>query len=105
MSTSPVTSCTQPPDPCDDLRQQILEFMQNLQKRYWDLRNNVLNLPQSGENSIEGHQHQFEGRQQGLRNRLNDFNSDNCGPPPVGAWDWATKEVPSPDPKPAIDTQ
>jgi hypothetical protein len=103
MSASPVAACTEPPDPCDEILQQILEFMQNLQKRYWDLRNDVLNLPQSGPDSIEGHQHQFEGRQEGLRNRLNDYNTDNCGPPPEGAWDWATKEAPSPDPKPTSD--
>jgi len=112
MSTSATTPCNTPPDPCDTLRQQIIEFMQDLLKRYWDLRNDVGNLPETkpstpdpryGWRSIEGEQHQFEGRQQGLRNRLNDWNSNNCGPPPAEAWDWATKPVPSPDPKPAID--
>jgi hypothetical protein len=109
MSASPVAACTGPPDPCDELLQEILEFMQNLQQRYWDLRNDIGNLPQTrpdqpdpryGFRSIEGEQHQFKGRQEGLRNRLNDYNTDNCGPPPQDAWDWATKEVPSSDPKP-----
>jgi hypothetical protein len=109
MSTSGITSCTEPPDPCDELRQQILEFIQNLQKRYWDLRNDIGNLPATppaqpdpryGTRSIEGERHQFRGRQQGLRNRLDDYNSKNCGDPPPGAWDWATREVPVADPKP-----
>jgi hypothetical protein len=95
--------------------QQILEFMANLQKRYWDLRNDVGNLPMDppaepdpryGTRSIRGERQQFEDRQRGLRNRLNDYNTNNCGDPPPGAWDWATREVPVADPKPApVDTE
>ncbi len=105
MSTA---SCG-PPDPCEELLQAILEFMANLQKRYWDLRNDAGNLPMTrpaepdpryGFRSIEGERHQFEGRQQGLRNRLNDWNTQGCGDPPPGAWDWATRPVPEADPKP-----
>jgi hypothetical protein len=102
-------SCTEPPDPCDELLQQILEFMQNIQKRYWDLKNDIGNLPLTkpaqpdpryGDRSIEGEQHQYNGRQQGLRNRLNDFSTEGCGDPPRDAWDWATRPVPEADPKP-----
>ena len=87
--------------------------MANLLKRYWDLRNNVGGLPQTtpsqpdphyGFRSIEGEQHQFNGRQQGLRNRLDKWNTDGCGDPPSGAWDWATREVPAADPKPLSDS-
>jgi hypothetical protein len=90
--------------------------MANLQKRYWDLRNNVGNLPENtptqpdpryGYRSIEGERHQFSGRQQGLRNRLNDWMTQGCGNPPPNAWDWATRDVPVADPKPAprVDSQ
>ena len=88
--------------------------MANLQKRYWDLRNDAGGLPPTtpaqpdpryGFRSIEGEQHQFEGRQQGLRNRLNDWNTQGCGDPPPNAWDWATRPVPQADPKPAVDAQ
>lgn len=111
--TAGVAPCG-PPDPCDDLKQQILEFIAELTRRYWDLRNNVGNLPQSkpatpdpryGSRSIDGERQQFGDQQRGLRNRLNDWNTNGCGPPPAEAWDWATKEVPVADPKPGIDTK
>ena len=104
--------CCGEPDPCDELRKQIEEFIANLKKRTWDLIHDVGGLPapkpstpdpRYGTRSIEGEQHQFRGRQQGLRNRLNDWNENGCGPPPEGAWEWAWKEVPSPAPK-ADDT-
>ena|SRR5579872_6942752 len=98
------------PDPCNDLLQQILNFIAVLQKRYWDLRNNVGNLPQIrpaqpdpryGFRSIDGERQQFQNWQKGLQNRLSDWNSQNCGPPPADAWGWATRETPTADPKPA----
>lgn len=106
---SPVTPCCGPPDPCQDLLQQILAFIQNLQKRYWDLRNDVGGLPMTkpaqphpkyGFRSITGERQQFEDRQKGLRNRLNDYNQEGCGDPPPDAWKWATMETPTADPKP-----
>jgi hypothetical protein len=90
--------------------------MANIQKRYWDLRNDVGGLPETtpsephpryGYRSIEGERHQYEGRQQGLRNRLNEWNSNGCGDPPADAWDWATRPAPEADPKPSpeVDTR
>lgn len=117
-----VQPCPGEPDPCKELLQEILEFIANIQKRYWDLRNDVGGLPQTrpatpnpryGFRSIEGERQQFGNRQQGLRNRLIEWNWNFCGPPPPAAWDWATREVPAADPKPippadpklAIDTK
>lgn len=103
-----------PPDPCEGLLAEILAFMANLQKRYWDLRADIGNLPQTppaephpryGTRSIAGERHQFEGRQQGLRNRLTEYQSQGCGPPPPDAWEWATREVPAADPKSIPVTQ
>jgi hypothetical protein len=108
-----VTPCGGPPDPCKDLLQEILDFMAEIQRRYWDLRNDLGNLPATkpaqpdpryGTRSIEGERQQFGDRQQGLRNRLNDWNTNGCGPPPAEAWDWATREAPAADPKPTDDT-
>lgn len=101
-----------PPDPCGDLLQEILEFIEEIQRRYWDLRNDIGNLPETppaephpryGTRSKQGERHQFNGRQQGLRNRLNEFQENGCGPPPAVAWDWATREAPQADPKPGPD--
>lgn len=112
MSESTLPCCGDP-DPCEELRKEIEEFIENLAKRFWDLVNDEGGLPLTrpstsrpryGYRSIEGEQHQFTGRQQGLRNRLDDWNSNGCGPPPPTAWEWATKEVPSPAPK-SVDTQ
>ena len=100
----------QPPDPCQNLLQEILRFISMLHSRYWDLRNNFGNLPQSrppqpdpryGFRSLNGERQQFQDTQQGLRNRLDEWNKNNCGPPPPTAWDWATRETPVADPKPA----
>ena len=108
---SPVFPCG-PPDPCQKFLQEILEFIQNLQKRYWDLRNNVGQLPMDppaqphpryGTRSIRGERHQFRGRQQGLRNRLDEYNENGCGDPPPDAWKWASIEVPEADAKPNED--
>jgi len=98
-----------PPDPCKALLAEILRFMDLIQKRYWDLRNDVGNLPATkpaqpdpryGTRSIEGERNAYGNDQKGLQNRLNDWNSNNCGPPPPGAWDWATRDTPAADPKP-----
>ena len=92
--------------------------MTDLKKRAADLLENAGKLPATkptqphpkyGYRSIEGEQHQFRGRQQGLKNRLNDFSKSGCGDPPPSAWDWATRDVPSefpvsaPAPAPTID--
>jgi hypothetical protein len=107
--SSTVASCNEPPDPCKDLLQAILDFIKNLQKRYWDLKNNEGNLPPTtpaqpdpryGTRSIQGEQHQFNGRQQGLRNRMNEYRDKGCGDPPSLAWEWAYKKVPVADLKP-----
>lgn len=107
---------TCPPDPCEELRKQIIAFMNELKKRASDLILDEGNLPMTkpdtphpryGTRSIEGELHQYNGKQQGLRNRLNDFSTKGCGPPPPNAWAWATEPAPRTvskpiDPTPAV---
>jgi len=104
--------CCGPPDPCQTLLQEIMEFLANLIKREGDLRANVGNLPEHtpttphpryGTRSLDGERHQFEGRQQGLRRRLTQYNDRGCGPPypPHEAWRYAYMDVPQQDPRPA----
>lgn len=113
--SSGAVPCCEPPDPCKKLLEEIQEFLDNLKKRAAELRANTGNLPLTkpstphpryGTRSIEGERHQFQGRQEGLRKRLNDYNSKGCGPPPPPeAWRFATMDAPeaAPRPEPAPD--
>ena len=114
MGGSAVVPCQEPPDPCKDLLQEILEFITEIQRRYWDLRNDYGNLPETkptqpdpryGFRSKAGERQQYGDTQRGLRNRLNEWNTQGCGPPPLEAWDWAAKPVPAPEPKPEVDAE
>ncbi|MBG1271391.1 eCIS core domain-containing protein [Nostoc sp. WHI] len=103
---------------CPNLLEQIRRFIfgdentKGLIQRWEELRADPRNLqwdywinphPQYG--SVEGHQQQFRNMQQGLRNRLNQWNSKNCDDPdgtvqlPENAWDWATRQAPVPIPR------
>jgi len=103
---------------CPSLLEQIRRFIfgdqntKGLIQRWEELRSDPQNLqwdywstphPQYG--SVEGHQQQFRNMQQGLRKRLNQWNSKNCDDPdgpsqlPVNAWDWATRQAPVPIPR------
>ncbi|NWF70836.1 MAG: hypothetical protein HXY40_17260 [Chloroflexi bacterium] len=108
------------PDPrCDELLQQIRDFLygngnmkgliqraqeliEDLQGLQWDF----WTVPHPEFGSVEGHQQQFRNMQQGLRNRLNEWNTRNCDDPdgpsrlPADAWDWATRPAPAPAPRP-----
>ena len=114
MAGNACATCSQPPDPCKDLLAKIQQFIAEIQKRYWDLKNNAGNLPATkpaqpdpryGTRSIAGEQQQYGDQQRGLRNRMNDWNTSNCGPPPPGAWEWANKPAPAADQKPGIDSK
>ncbi len=84
------------PPGCEELLVQILARMAELARRAAELVENRLNLPQSGPMSIEGHQQQFRNKQTNLRRMLDQWNTNNCGPPPPNAWNWATRPTPAP---------
>lgn len=108
------------PDPrCNELLRQIRDFlfgndnMKGLIQRAQELIDDVHGLqwdfwrtphPQFG--SVEGHQQQFRNMQQGLRNRLDEWNSRTCDDPdgptrlPERVWEWATRPAPNPAPRP-----
>ncbi|MCP4356484.1 MAG: RHS repeat-associated core domain-containing protein, partial [Chloroflexi bacterium] len=87
------------PKDCAGLLQEILSLRNELVRRYAELRENKLNLPQSGPMSIEGHQDQFEGKQSRLRKLLDTYRTNGCGGSTRDAQSWATVPVPSPAPK------
>jgi hypothetical protein len=91
---------TSHPDPdCDNLLVKIVARALELYLRADALIRNPLNLPQTGPNSIEGHQQQFRNKQVNLRSMLNQWDTNNCGDGylPRRVWEWATRPVPSPN--------
>jgi uncharacterized protein RhaS with RHS repeats len=98
-NVDPLGLCDQ--DACDKLAAKITKVRNELAKREFDLNANVLNLPPTGPMSIAGHQQQFQNKQTQLRNLLNDFNGQGCGPGgglPADAWTFATMPTPAPIP-------
>jgi RHS repeat-associated protein len=90
--TGPISSMN-----CNELRDRIAERLDELHKRYQDLREDVQNLPPTGTMSIEGHQQQFRAKQANLRELLEAYDKQNCGGGlPCDAWKWATMPAPEP---------
>jgi len=91
-----------PTDPfCQDLLAQIIARVVELKERADALVRNPLNLPATGTMSVAGHREQFQNKQANLRSKLNEWNTNNCGPGlPAEAWSWATRPIPTPAPAP-----
>jgi hypothetical protein len=88
-----------PPNDMKGLIQRWEELRADPQNLQWDYWTNP--HPQYG--SVESHQQQFRNMQQGLRKRLNEWNSKNCNDPnglPQDAWNWASRPAPVPIPRP-----
>jgi hypothetical protein len=83
-------------DDCKKLYEKINLRINELKKRYADLIANILNLPQSGPMSIEGHRQQFRNKQANLRSLLTEALTKGCTGYSPDAWTWATIEVPNP---------
>lgn len=98
------TSGNLDPD-CEDLLTQIIARIAELAARADALIRDPLGLPPSGPMSVEGHQQQFQNKQQNLRRMLNQWDTNNCGPGylPENAWRWATRPVPRPAPRPTSE--
>ena len=95
----PTGLCESEPEKCENLAAQIENVRNELAKRESDLIQDKLNLPLTGPMSIAGHQQQFRDKQTQLRNLLDDYNSNGCGPGypiPSDAWVYATMPTPSP---------
>jgi hypothetical protein len=113
MSTA-IQPCPLPPDdPCADLAQQINDFinrnkddfgggLQGLKNRFREQIEGANGPPGSGVGDPDvwnTHDQAIKEQQKGLRNRLNDYNKNNCGdkvPIPSDAWKWATRPAPEP---------
>ncbi len=113
MSGSVQTCPTEPEDICTKLAREIDEMI-NRHRESGD--GGTKGLKQRFPEQIEGpngplgsgigdpgvwdtHDRAIKQQQKGLRDRLNEFNKNNCGnkvPIPLDAWEWATKPAPKP---------
>lgn len=106
-----IQNCPEPKDPCTKLGDEINDLInrvkekveggtKGLKQRFFEQINGANGPPGSGvgDPSVWGrHDTAIREQQTGLRNRLNDFNKNNCGdrvPIPADAWSWATRPAP-----------
>jgi len=112
MSGGAVLSCGEPPgeeDICQRLAREI-EEMVNRDKRACNnggthglrhrFREQIEGANGPGTSEWENHDQAIKNQQRGLRDRLNDYDANNCGsriPIPQDAWSWATRPAPAPE--------
>jgi len=99
----------QDPDVCERLRRRIDELINR--NKHSDPPSQVLNGDVHGlryrfAEQINGrdgpgtqswieHDEQIRGQQEKLQRELEEYERNGCGPPPPGAWSWATRPRPS----------
>jgi hypothetical protein len=117
VSLSVIQPCPLQPDdddPCKQLAKEIDELVNRdkrqdcvggrhgLKHRFREQIEGANGPPSSGvgdTNVWNNHDEEIKNQQKGLRDRLNDFNKNNCGdrvPVIDDAWEWATKPAPKP---------
>lgn len=93
------------PDPCADLLQQIMDFIYRNKRETGDggihgllhrFQEQINGANGPGTQGWNDHEKAIKDQQRGLRNRLKDWEDNDCGDPPPGAWRWATRPAPSP---------
>jgi hypothetical protein len=93
---SPFDPCR---DPCDDLKKSIIALARHVRGRYNDLlldKDNLYGSRLYGNHSWHGHQVQFQGQQNRLRNAIEEYHRRGCGDPlPGHAYEEVARAVPS----------
>jgi RHS repeat-associated protein len=89
------------PKICEKLQQKIENTRNELAKRSYDLKVDKLNLritaPTGPRMTVESHEKEFESRQEDLRDYLDEYNKNGCGPGfpiPVDARTYSTMPTP-----------
>jgi RHS repeat-associated protein len=96
----------QRPPICDKLEKEIDEFV-NRDKHHQGgggthglahrFREQINGKFGPGTKEWDNHDDTIKNQQKGLRDRLNEYNKNGCGPPPPNSWKWATAPAPSPN--------
>jgi len=96
----------QRPSICDKLEKEIEELVNRDKRKQGGggthglvhrFREQIWGANGPGTDVWETHDEAIKNQQKGLRDRLNEWNKNNCGPPPPKAWDWASKPTPQPN--------
>lgn len=94
-----------PLDPCEALRKKIGELIhRNKREQGGDGTHGLIHrFPEQidgqngpGTTSWDNHEQEIKNQQKALRKKLREWRKNRCGPPPPGAWHWATRPVPRP---------
>lgn len=97
-----------PEDICARLAREINEMINRDKRQHNDcgthglvhrFREQITGTGGPGTDVWRTHDEAIRNQQRGLRNRLDDFNKNNCGskvPVPENAWQWATRPAPQP---------
>ncbi len=97
-----------PEDICARLAREINEMINRDKRQHNDcgthglvhrFREQIGGAEGPGTASWQNHDAAIRNQQRGLRNRLDEFNRNNCGskvPIPQDAWQWATRPAPQP---------
>lgn len=103
---SPTAACDQPPpdDICEVLRRVIEELIERVRPRPRDgtkglrhrFREQIEGRNGPGTTGWNNHDQEIRRQQRTLKTRLEEWQQNRCGPPPPGAWHWATRPRPQP---------
>ncbi len=105
MGAGVIENCPPPNDPCKKLLQEIVDFIDRNKRELGGggthglkhrFREQIEGAQPPGSIGWNNHEQQIKDQQKGLRERLRNYDSKGCGPPPPPAWKWATEPVPKP---------
>src|SRR5262249_49932850 len=103
-----IQNCPLKPDPCKALAEEIDELINRDKRLSLDggrhglkhrFREQINGQSGPGSKSWDDHDRAIREQQKGLRDRLDEFNRNNCGDKfriPDDAWSWASRPVPRP---------
>lgn len=101
-----VQPCPKPPDDICEALRRVIEALVNRDKRQHGgggthglvhrFREQINGANGPGTTIWQNHERAITNQQRGLRQRLQEYQRNRCGPPPPGAWGWATRPVPQP---------
>lgn len=80
-------------DDCIQLNQEIRKLRDELSRRFPELREDRLGLPETGRFSRQGHRIQIRNKQIRLRKYLEKAQVKGCAIWTPDAWKWATQHV------------
>lgn len=104
MSSGVMQNCPPPPNPiCIEILQKIMDFIFRDKKLFsnegthgliYRFAEQINGQNGPGTVSWSNHEKAIQEQQRALEKKLREYDKNKCGPPPPGAWSWATRPVP-----------